>query len=621
MTSTPLPLDRVCLAHTLAEPAFGDSRDDLFYVKTADGRRSIIRQSAATGLAQVITTQPMPKGGIGYGGAIFHARGRWLVYAAEDGRLHQVDLKTGRQQAITLPSEGVAAPVISPCGRFVAFLSEKDGRCNVLLAELGGKALPVKLSDDPWYAFNPAFSIDGQRIAWQEWNEMDMPWDESRLQIARFARPLHNSSTVHEIFPLSVTTISRPGVSFSSPQFSPDGKSLAFTSDETGWRSLWVSDADGSNAVRLDTGEGEIGKPDWVPGLVSMRWSGDGRSIYAVRRHESRDAILRVAWPESEVTALDTEWTEVSGLNVFQDSLVFMGAKGTSPPMLVTLEGKGRTECARATSAVGVIDVSSLSEPEVVSWKTAGGATTWGILYPARISGTAAEPRPLIVFVHGGPTADKALTWDPQAQYFATRGWHYLVLNYRGSTGFGRKYQDSLNGEWGLLDVQDARSGAINLIDSGRVDPKRAVIMGGSAGGYTTLMALVRDPDFWAAGVSLYGIGNMYEVKQGSHRFEVNYEERLIGKLPEAGALWKERSPLTHVKNVRAPVLLFHGTEDKAVPYQQSVEFAEAVRRNGGLADLVSYQGEGHGFLKEANRRDLIEQIERFLNKYVICLQ
>jgi dipeptidyl aminopeptidase/acylaminoacyl peptidase len=172
-----------------------------------------------------------------------------------------------------------------------------------------------------------------------------------------------------------------------------------------------------------------------------------------------------------------------------------------------------------------------------------------------------------------------------------------------------------------VLDVQDARSGAINLIDSGRADPARAVIMGGSAGGYTTLMALALDPDFWAAGVSLYGIGNLYEVKQGSHRFEVNYEERLIGRLPQAGPLWKERSPLTHVNNVRAPVLLFHGTEDKAVPYQQSVEFAEAVRRNGGIADLISYQGEGHGFVKEANRRDLIERIERFLDKYVICQQ
>ena len=165
------------------------------------------------------------------------------------------------------------------------------------------------------------------------------------------------------------TTISRPGVSFSSPQFSPDGKFLAFTSDETGWRSLWVADADGDHAVRLETGMGEIGRPDWVPGMISMRWSGDGRSIYTVRRHESRDAILRIAWPEREVMPVETQWTEVSGLNVMQDRLVFMGAKGTAPSVLVTLEGNGTSECVRATSAVGVIDRSSLSEPEVMSWR------------------------------------------------------------------------------------------------------------------------------------------------------------------------------------------------------------------------------------------------------------
>ena len=617
----PLLLNRVYLAHTLAEPAFGNSADDLFYVKTADGRRSIIRQSTASGLAQVLTTEPMPKGGVGYGGGIFHVRGRCLIYAAQDGRLHQVDLETGRQQAITPVAEGVAAPVISPCGKFVAFLCEQEGKCNVLLTELSAKGLPVKLSNDPWYAFNPVFSTDGRRIAWQEWSEMDMPWDKARLQIARLAQPTSDCSAVHQVLPSSVTTHSRPGVSLSSPQFSPDGKSLAFTSDETGWRSLWVADADGSNAVRVETGPGEIGRPDWVPGLISMRWSGDGRSIYTVRRHESRDAILRVAWPEREVTEIGTPWTEISGLNVFQDRLVFLGAKGTVPSTLVTLEGNGNNECVRASSAVGIIDASALSEPKVMSWKTAGGGPSWGILYPARVSGSAKEPRPLIVFVHGGPTSDKAITWDPQAQYFATRGWHYFILNYRGSSGFGRKYQDLLNGEWGVRDVEDARSCAINLIDSGEVDPKRTVIMGGSAGGYTTLMALARDPDLWTAGVSLFGIGNLYEVKQGSHRFEVNYQDRLVGGLPETGAQWKERSPLTHVKNVRAPVLLFHGTEDRAVPYQQSVEFAEGVRRNGGIADLVSYQGEGHGFLKEANRRDMVEKIERFLDKYVVCLQ
>jgi dipeptidyl aminopeptidase/acylaminoacyl peptidase len=134
-------------------------------------------------------------------------------------------------------------------------------------------------------------------------------------------------------------------------------------------------------------------------------------------------------------------------------------------------------------------------------------------------------------------------------------------------------------------------------------------------------MALTQDPGFWSAGVALYGIGDMYELKQGSHRFEVNYEQGLIGRLPQAGRLWKERSPLTFVKAVRAPVLLFHGKEDTAVPYQQSVDFAEAVKRAGGVADLVLYEDEGHGFVKEANRRDQLERMERFLEKYVVNLQ
>ena len=156
-----------------------------------------------------------------------------------------------------------------------------------------------------------------------------------------------------------MTTPFRPGVSLSFQAIQSDGKSLAFTSDETGWRSLWVADADGSNAVRVETGPGEIGRPDWVPGLISMRWSGDGRSIYTVRRHESRDAILRVAWPEREVTEIGTPWTEISGLNVFQDRLVFLGAKGTIPSTLVTLEDNGNNECVRASS-VGIIDVCSV---------------------------------------------------------------------------------------------------------------------------------------------------------------------------------------------------------------------------------------------------------------------
>ena len=618
----PLPVDRVYLSHTISEPAFGDTADSIFYVKLADGRRSIVRQSVATGLAQAITTEPAPKGGVSYGGGIFAVRGNLLAYAAKDGRLHAVDLISGEQWPVTPAYEGVAAPSFSPCGRYIAFLGEQDGKCNVLLTELRGKSLPVKLSDDPWYAFNPVLSPDGVRIAWQEWDEMDMPWDQARLHIAEFALPCGACAGLHSLLPLKTTSLGRPGASYASPQFSHDGRSLAFTSDETGWRSLWVSEANGANAVRLETGEGEIGRPDWVPGAAAMRWSDDGKALFAVRRHRSRDTLLRISWPGTEVSVIESGWTGIEGLYARGDMLVFVGASPATPDALVTIDLKGGGETIRATSSVGLIHAASLSEPRVISWNTLDNATAWGIFYPAEVPGNEDKrPHPLIVFVHGGPTSERALAWDPQAQYFATRGWHYLIVNHRGSSGYGRAYQDALKGQWGVLDVQDACAGAISLIKSGVADPKRLVITGGSAGGYTTLMALTQQPDVWAAGISLFGIGNLYELKQGSHRFEVNYEQGLIGKLPDAGPLWKERSPLTHVRKVRAPVLLFHGTEDKAVPHQQSLEFAEAVRANGEVAELVSYEGEGHGFVKEATRRDVLEKMEKFLEKYVICLQ
>jgi len=621
MPHHPLPLNRLYLSHVLSEPAFGETPETIFYVKMADGPRSVIRQSAPTGLAQTITAEPAAAGGVGYGSAIFSTHRNTLVYAAKGGKLYGVDLITGEQWAITPAYEGVAAPTISPCGQFVAFLAEQDGKCNVLLADVRAKALPVKLSGDPWYAFNPAFSPDGTRLAWMEWNEYDMPWDEARLVIARFARPTGETDSCLPLLPLTTTTIARPRVSCASPQFSPDGKHLAFTSDESGWRSLWVTDADGKSAVRVDTGEGEIGGPDWAPGLIKMRWSGDGKSIYAVRRQRSQDSLLRVAWPSREMIEIKSDWTTITSLDVRGDHLVFLGANPSTPETLVTLDALTGREIPRATNAVGLINTASLSKPEVISWRTVGETPAWGIFFTAVGPESNKQPRPLLVFVHGGPTSERPLTWEPQAQYFATRGWHCLLVNHRGGTGFGRAYQDLLNGQWGVVDIEDARSGAEHLINAGLADAQRVVITGGSAGGYTTLMALTQHSDFWAAGVSLFGIGEMYELKQGSHRFEVNYEHGLIGKLPEAGLLWKERSPLTHVRRVRAPVLLFHGTEDKAVPHQQSVDFAEAVKRQGGIAELVSYEGEGHGFVKEANRRDMIERMERFLDKYVVNLQ
>ncbi len=616
----PLPINRLYLEHDHSEPALGGA-DDLFYLHSADGRRAIYRQFLATGLAQPVTTEPAPSGGIGYGAGTYAVRGHVLAFAGKDGRLYAIDLASGAQRVLTPVYEGVAAPAISPDGRYVAFLAEQDGGCNLLLVDTQAEQLPVRLTEGAWYVFNPAWSPDGKHLAWMEWDAAYMPWDECRVVVARLARPIGECGLAALALPLSKRTLAAPRVAYGSPQFSPDGQYLAYTSDESGWRSIWVTALDGADlrqgATWVDTEAGEIGGPDWVPGDFKLRWADDGKSIFAIRRHQSQGCLIKVDWPRQTFGEIETGYTWLQGLASADGRLAFIGGRPREPEAVITLEVNTGVATPRATDGVGLMDPETLVEPTVISWPTAGGAAAWGLFYQAQGIG----PRPLIVAVHGGPTSERGLTWDAQAQYFATRGWHYLQVNHRGGTGFGRAYQNLLDGQWGVVDVEDARSGAEHLTASGLADPGRMVITGHSAGGYTTMMALTADPEFWTAGIALSGISQMYDAAKGAHRFEVNYEHTLIGPLPAAGPLWVERSPLAHVKNVRRPILLFHGRQDKAVPTPQSIEFAEAVRRQGGTAELVIFEDEGHSYYREANLRTVYETMDRFLDKYVLCQQ
>ena len=330
------------------------------------------RQSLTTGLTQAVTTEPAPGGGIGYGGALFSVSGDALVFAGRDGRLYRIDLKTGVQQAITPVYEGVAAPALSPDGRYVAFLAEQDGGCNLLLVDAAGAQLPLRLTDHAWYAFNPAWSPDGTQLAWMEWEAAFMPWDECRVVVARLARPIGECQMAAQALPLAKRALAQPHVAYASPQFSPDSRQLAYTSDESGWRSLWVTSlADGElreHARRIDTGAGEIGGPDWVPGEIKMRWADDGRAIYALRRHESQGALVRVAWPEGNAAVLDTGYTWLRSLNAGHGLLTFIGGLSRQPDQVVTFDPGPGTATARATDGVGLTEPSTQIQPEVISF-------------------------------------------------------------------------------------------------------------------------------------------------------------------------------------------------------------------------------------------------------------
>ncbi|PJF27375.1 MAG: hypothetical protein CUN53_04315, partial [Phototrophicales bacterium] len=225
---------------------------------------------------------------------------------------------------------------------------------------------------------------------------------------------------------------------------------------------------------------------------------------------------------------------------------------------------------------------------------------------------------PLVILVHGGPTSQVSAAYNPQAQFFATRGYAVLAVNHRGSAGYGKAYRDKLRGMWGVYDVEDCISGAAYLASLGLIDPNKLVIMGGSAGGYTVLQSLVTRPGVYKAGICLYGISDLFALDEETHKFESRYNHSLLGALPEAAAIWRARSPIFHADKIRDPLLIFQGDEDRVVPPNQSEKIVTALKKRGVPCEYHLFAGEGHGFRKPETIQTMYAAIEAFLRQHVV---
>jgi dipeptidyl aminopeptidase/acylaminoacyl peptidase len=299
-----------------------------------------------------------------------------------------------------------------------------------------------------------------------------------------------------------------------------------------------------------------------------------------------------------ELEAWIGEWEPAGAIAAAPDRVVFVGSHARRPGAVVELELAEGTTTVLATSTALTLDGASVSEAEPVSWDAGGGVQAHGFYYPPRLAGTTGPEGalpPLLVMIHGGPTAATSPGFAPAVQFWTTRGFAVLDVNYGGSTGYGRSYRERLDGAWGLVDVADCATGAAAMAAAGRADGNRLAIRGGSAGGFTTLAALAFT-DTFAAGTSRYGIGDLAALAAETHKFEARYLDRLVGPYPEAAAVYAERSPLQHVDGITAPVLLLQGSEDRVVPPSQSSGMAEALRSRGVPVAYVELEGEGHGF-------------------------
>ena len=467
------------------------------------------------------------------------------------------------------------------------------------------------------FVANPRLSPDGQRLAWLSWEHPQMPWDGTELHVA----PLMNGSAGEGEIIAGGTEIS-----VLQPEWL-DADRLMFLADSSGWWNPWTwSAADGAQQV-LEREE-EFGGPLWSLGTTWYHVLDADRVLIEHGRAATGLSVLQVS--TGELAPLDCPLTSIGSLDVRADGLVVLD--GASPTQFTAIHlarldfGTGSSADdagAPALSALTVLrssredapDPGLLPEAEGIEVPLPDGGVVHAIVHRPRqegIEGRDGELPPFIAQVHGGPTAHVPPVLSLPIAYYTSRGLGVVVVNYGGSTGYGRAYRDRLKGQWGVVDVADTVAVMEHLVSEGIADGNRLAIEGGSAGGWTTLACLTRTKTF-AAGVSSFGVAELENFRQDTHDFESRYIDGLVGPYPERRDLYVERAPLSHVDELEVPVLLLQGDEDRIVPPSQSEAFRDALAAKGIPHAYLLFEGEQHGFRKAPN---IIRAIEASLSFY-----
>lgn len=599
----------VARTRRVAEPRWSRDARFLAWVDSFAGRADIVVAPADLSAPPQVVTADLPtKSVAAYGGGVFD----WspdgsLVYAAAAGELVVVGREGGPPRQLT--SEGRAsAPAVSTDGTRVAFVVEREDACDVAVVPIDGSAGPTKVSQDADYAFDPAWSPDGRRVVWQEWDFPNMPWDGARIAMATLDGPA----------PAEPVRIVAGGdaVAVSQPRFSPDGAQLAWISDETGFENVWVGRWDGGKAAPVGESRHDHAQPTWGPGQRSFAWSPDGRSIAAGRNEEGFGRLVVLPVGRGRPREVAPGWHVA--LDWSPRGILAVRSAPDTPDEVVVVDPAGTTRSV-ARGPVGGFERAGLSAPEAVEWAGSDGGLVHGLLWRPRASALGAGTKPpLLVSVHGGPTGQATASFNARVTFFCDRGWAVLAPNYRGSAGYGREYVQALRGRWGDLDVEDTAAGISHAGAQGWCDPGRVAVMGGSAGGFTTLLLCALHGNLVRAGVDLYGVTDLFHLLKVTHRFEARYLDHIVGILPKDADRYRDRSPVNLADRISVPLLVFQGDEDVAVPKSQADSLVAALERRGIDVEYHVYAGEGHGWSNPETILDELTRTEAFLDRHVL---
>ncbi|HZW45082.1 MAG TPA: S9 family peptidase [Dermatophilaceae bacterium] len=573
------------------------------------GRTQIVRRQPGGDPTDVLPADANARTAVHeYGG------GAWWV---KDSVVWYVDWSDQRLRRLEPGADPVEVTPASPEGGSVRWadgdLHPVDGRVALVrethpvgsrgavdvvneIVVLDSEGLQDTVVSGPDFVSDPRWSPDGTSLAWLEWDHPAMPWDASTLKVQGGMGVVTVAGGVDE-----------PDEGVCQPRWAPDG-ALWFCSDRADWWSLyrWTP---ASGVEQMFHQPGDVGEPKWVFGAVRYAFLADGRVVLAAL-HEGSDSVWLLE-RDGAVRELPVGSTCVEDMAASGDAVVLIGSSAADEPAVRRFEvgtTVGEVETLSRERGLGIA-AEWISQPEHIEFPGGDGRPTYANFYGPK-NPTAlpldGELPPLIVMIHGGPTSNAVTTLSLARQFWTSRGFAVADVDYGGSTGYGRAYRNRLQGEWGILDVGDCVAVVRWLGERGRIHPARAVIRGGSAGGFTVLMALAVSGVF-AAGADYFGVADVEALALETHKFESRYLDGLIAPYPEGRDVYTQRSPLTHLDALSSPLVVLQGAEDRVVPPAQSEMIVSALRKKGLPVAYKLYDGEQHGFRQAENIKDSLD--------------
>lgn len=602
--------NQIGIEHVFAKPhvqsiQFG-LNDSIVWVENEDGVGKAYIQYEK-GRAKLLDLKNSIKSGVFYGGGEFSAIKEKAVFCINRNQLVAFNSRNGEFKSI-IPAWGkVAAPSISPDGKWVLYIFSDEETDLIGIVSMHGLDWPRQMIKGADFYLQPTWHPQCEFVAWVEWDHPCMPWQGSRVKIGEVGGM--------QIRLLDETWVDgRIGQAAHQPIFSPNGKWLSYLLQNGEWEDLILYDIKKKKKKVLVHGDDfMLSTPDWVQGLHSYEWGNDAKSIFYIRYKHAQATLWKVnIRSEKSVQIPTAPFTWLSQLSISPQSgaLAFLASSPCDPKQIVVMND-GILESTHS-SQEGIEFSQFFEKPEHVEWKGLDGESVFGILYLPKTEQKIHLP--LLVDVHGGPTMQRTLSESTEAGFFTSRGYAFLQVNYRGSSGYGLHYQDALKGNWGELELDDIYTGVKHLIETGIANPAKIALIGSSSGGTTVLNTLRKYPGVFRCAICSFGIGDLILDAKQTHKFERFYHQYLIGDIEKKRQAFQQRSPLFHIDEIHDPLLLFHGSEDPVVQSSQSQTLYNSLVEWGIPCTLKIFEQEGHGFKRDETLCEYYAMILNFLS-------